>query len=283
MATAKINGINIHYETYGSGPALLMAAPGGFSALGSNWATTSIWKGMRALEAFSQHYTCITFDRREAGQSGGRVERLSWALYAQEGRGLLDHLGIEKAFVIGGCMGCSVAAVFGFDFPERTLGLILAQPAGGAQWHITMRNKFADHMAYVAKNGLAGVVKLSRESKQAFQTDGNVGPWANSIQNDEAFARAFAAQDQDRYLAIVRHIAGNMYDRDTFPGLEPDEAKAIKIPALIIQDDTMHHAPSASRYLHECMPHALYPDVPPARQTPEMVRDWITAFMAAHR
>ena len=32
MPFAEINGINMHYETHGSGPPLLMMAPGGFDS-----------------------------------------------------------------------------------------------------------------------------------------------------------------------------------------------------------------------------------------------------------
>ena len=31
------------------------------------------------LTAFASAYACIAYDRREAGHSGGRVERLTWA------------------------------------------------------------------------------------------------------------------------------------------------------------------------------------------------------------
>jgi len=112
MAYAEINGIKIHYEVYGSGPALLLMAPGGFDSTIEKWSTSGVWSGVRPLETLSQDYTCIAYDRREAGLSGGRVERVSWNTYALEAKGLLDHLGIQKAFIMGGCMGCSTAAAF---------------------------------------------------------------------------------------------------------------------------------------------------------------------------
>jgi len=42
--------------------------------------------------------------------------------------GLLDHLGIQRAFVLGGCLGCSTATAFGAAYPEATLGLLLHWP-----------------------------------------------------------------------------------------------------------------------------------------------------------
>jgi len=62
------------------------------------------------------------------------LDRVTWTTYAQEPMGLLDHLGIQRAFVLGGCMGCSTATAFGAAYPEATLGLLLHWPVGGVRW-----------------------------------------------------------------------------------------------------------------------------------------------------
>jgi pimeloyl-ACP methyl ester carboxylesterase len=80
MATATIDGLKVEYVTRGSGPALLMLAPGGFDASMDKWRSGTAWKGMDALDALARAFTVVVYDRREAGVSGGRVERLSWAL-----------------------------------------------------------------------------------------------------------------------------------------------------------------------------------------------------------
>ena len=77
MPYAAINGLNIHYEVHGSGPPLLLMAPGGFDSTIEKWTTSGVWAALRPLETLSDRYTCIAYDRREAGQSGGRVERVS--------------------------------------------------------------------------------------------------------------------------------------------------------------------------------------------------------------
>ena len=48
-----------------------------------------------------ERFTCIAFDRRESGRSGGRLERIRWDHWVAQGAGLLDHLGIERAHLIG--------------------------------------------------------------------------------------------------------------------------------------------------------------------------------------
>lgn len=117
MPTATIDGLKVEYITRGSGPALLMFAPGGFDATMEKWRTGTAWTGMSALDALARSFTVVAYDRRESGASGGRVERLSWALFAEQGKRLLDHLGIGRAFVMGGCMGCSVATAFAARHP----------------------------------------------------------------------------------------------------------------------------------------------------------------------
>src|SRR5438034_1192253 len=112
MATATIDGLEVSYVVKGSGPALLMLAPGGFDATMEKWTTAGVWKGMRPLDTLTSDFTLIAYDRRESGASGGRVEKLSWSLFADQAKGLLDHLKINEAYVLGGCMGCSVALAF---------------------------------------------------------------------------------------------------------------------------------------------------------------------------
>jgi pimeloyl-ACP methyl ester carboxylesterase len=92
LPRATIDGLEVNYVTSGSGPALLMLAPGGFDATMEKWTTAGVWKGMRPLDTLSSAFTVIAYDRRESGNSGGRVETLTWALFAERAKGLMDHL-----------------------------------------------------------------------------------------------------------------------------------------------------------------------------------------------
>ena len=281
MANANIYGINVHYETYGSGPPLLMMAPGGFDSIIEMWRTGGIWKEVRALETIAERYTCIAYDRREAGESGGRVERVSWASYAHEAKGLLDHLGIPKAFVLGACMGCSAQIAFGVTYPESTLGLVLHHPVGGPHWRTFGLDRFNYHTAYAKENGLEAVVRFARENG-GFWGAPSGGPWASTMNHDEDFARAFTAQDPDRYGAIVKTMGRTLFDRDTVSGAEPEELMSLKVPAVIVPGNDLSHTQSAARYLQECLPRVDYHDVPVEEQTADVVRAWILDFLDAH-
>ena len=281
MPYAEINGINIHYEVRGSGAPLLMMAPGGFDSTIEKWTTSGIWANLRPLETLTSRYTCIAYDRREAGLSGGKVERVSWATYAHEAKGLLDVLGIPRAFVIGGCMGCSAATAFGVAYPEATLGMVLHWPVGGVRWRQNGLERFQTHVDFVKQNGLAAVVDLARTGG-SFWAEPKAGPWASTIMADESFAARFAGQDQARYVAMAALMGQTLFDRDTATGPEPIELMALQIPAVIIPGADASHATSAARYLQECLEGAVYRDVPVEQQTPDAVRQWIIEFVESN-
>ena len=87
MATAVIDGITTRYEVVGSGPPLLMFSPGGFDATLDKWRTQGVYARIKLLDHLPGRYTCITFDRRETGESGGRVERITWSALCGAGQG----------------------------------------------------------------------------------------------------------------------------------------------------------------------------------------------------
>lgn len=267
MATAIIDGISTRYEVQGSGPPLLMYAPGGFNAVVETWSTQGVYAKIKLLDHLPKKYTCIMFDRRECGQSGGRIERVTWTHYVAQGKGLLDHLGIARAHLMGGCMGCCPVAAFAAAYPQATLSMVLYWPVGGAKYRISSHQRFAEHLAFVQQHGLDAVVALVGKDGKTFGADPRGGPWAAVIKADPAFAAAYARQDTNTYKLIVAGMARTMFDRDTAPGAEPEDLLRLDIPALVIPGQDAAHATSAARYLEECLPRSQYWDVAVAEQT----------------
>ncbi len=279
MATAIIDGITTRYEVVGSGPPLLMYAPGGFDATVEKWSALGVYAKIKLIDHLPKKYTCILFDRRECGQSGGRVERMTWAHYVAQGKGLLEHLGIARAHIMGGCMGCCPVLAFGVAYPETTLSMVLYWPVGGAKYRISSHQRFAEHLAFVQQHGLSEVVALVGKEGKPFGADPRGGPWASVIKHDRAFAGSYAKQNVDAYKLIVAGMARGMFDRDTAPGAEPEDLLRLDIPALIVPGRDAAHATSAARYLEECLPRADYWDVPVAGQTEETVPGRVMEFL----
>src|SRR3989442_13884026 len=117
MNFTVIDGIKTRYEVVGSGPPLLMYAPAGFDATLEKWTTQGVYAKTNLLEHLSKKYSCIIFDRRECGQSGGRIEHVTWAHYVAQGKGLLDHLNIERAHLMGGWICCYPVVAFRVGYP----------------------------------------------------------------------------------------------------------------------------------------------------------------------
>ena len=279
MPTAVVDGIATHYELVGSGPPLLLFAPGGFNAAMENWRTQGIYRTIQPLERLAERYTCVAFDRREAGRSGGRVERIAWTDYARQGAGLLDHLGIERAHLLGGCQGCAPVAAFAVHHPGRAFSLTLFWPTGGARYRIRSHAQFAEHLAYVREHGLEAVVALARSHDEGFSRDPRIGPWGPVLRHDREFADDYVRQDPDRYGLVVGGMVRGLIDRDTAFGAEPEDLLVLDVPALVIPGQDAAHATSAARYLEECIPGAQYWDVPVAEQTASAVGARMLAFL----
>jgi pimeloyl-ACP methyl ester carboxylesterase len=274
------DGIRTRYEVMGDGPPLLMFSPGGFDATIENWRTFGIYERLHLLDHLAERYTCITFDKRESGQSGGRVERLTWAQYAAQGLGLLDHLEIERADVLGGCIGCSIALALALKAPERVSSAVLYSPAGGPRYRIKQQTRFAEHIAFAREQGLEQIVALARGGDKTFAQDPRIGPWANVIRRDPEFADSYARRVIEEYLELLTAMADSLFDRDTVPGAEPEDLLRLELPALIVPGQDASHATSAARYLEECLPRAEYWDVPVAEQTALTAPARVLRFLA---
>jgi pimeloyl-ACP methyl ester carboxylesterase len=281
VPSALVDGIATRYEVLGDGPPLLMYAPGGFDATIEKWRAAGVYQRIALLEHLPKKFRCIAFDRRECGESGGRVERLTWRHYAAHGKALLEHLGIERAHLIGGCMGCSCVIAFAAAYPAATRSMILWWPVGGAKYRIKGRQRFDEHLAFVRERRLADVVSLVQKEGKAFNADPRGGPWASVLRRERAFAESYAKLDPGRYAETVEAMRDALIDRDTSPGAEPEALLRLDIPALVVPGRDESHATSAARYLEECLPKAQYWDVLPPAQTAESALPRLLDFLGA--
>src|SRR5260221_2556613 len=197
----------------GEAPPLLMYAPGGFDATIDKGGREGVYARVKLLEHLPKKYRCVALERGECGTLGGRTEPNPWADYAKQGKGLLEHLGIERAHLIGGCMGCSAVMAFAVAYPQATLSMLLWWPVGGAKYRIKAHQRFADHLAFVKQSGLEGVVAHVHKEGKAFNADPRGGPRASPIRTDRAFADAFAKQVSGQSSPPVERMAKALFNR----------------------------------------------------------------------
>ena len=115
MPTTTINGISVNYEVSGHGEPLLLIT--GFASDLNTWAFQ--------LRAFNKHFQVIRFDNRGIGESDKPEGPYSTREMAEDAIGLLDHLGIERAHVVGHSMGGAIAQEVAISHPERVSKLVL--------------------------------------------------------------------------------------------------------------------------------------------------------------
>ena len=115
MPIIQVNGINLFYETHGTGEPLLLIY--GLAGRGNNWKFQ--------VEALSSRYQLITFDNRGVGETDQPEEAFSLADIADDAAELLDHLGIASANVFGISMGGMIAQELALRHPGRVRKLAL--------------------------------------------------------------------------------------------------------------------------------------------------------------
>ncbi len=122
MPFADVNGIRLHYETSGSGPALVFAHGAGGNQM--SW-----WQ---QVPHFSKRYRCVSFDHRAFGTSEDVSEGPGRRAFADDLRELLDFLSIERCAIVAQSMGGRTAVGFSVRNPSRVAALVLAGTTGGA-------------------------------------------------------------------------------------------------------------------------------------------------------
>ncbi|WP_300681897.1 alpha/beta fold hydrolase [Nocardioides sp.] len=121
---AELDGLGIHYNEAGEGPVCVLLHGAGPGV--SGWANFA-----DSLPAFAQHFRTLIVDQPGFGASDGRdFEGDYFSHSARTLAALLDHLGIEKAHLVGNSLGGGTAARFALDFPDRADRLALMGPGG---------------------------------------------------------------------------------------------------------------------------------------------------------
>jgi pimeloyl-ACP methyl ester carboxylesterase len=148
-------------------------------------------------------YRAIAFDNRGHGESEKLYDPVAYDSYrmAEDGRRLLDHLGIERADVMGYSMGARITAHMALASPDRMRSVLL----GGLGIHL------------VEGVGLPLGIADAMEAR-------SLGDLTDPMQR---MFRAFAEQTKSDRRALAACIRGS---RQT---LTVEEAASIRAPVLI--------------------------------------------------
>ena len=138
---AELNGIKLYYETYGTGPVLLLIHGNGGQIADMG----------HQIQFFATHYRVITADSRGHGQSGMGAGRLTYEQQAEDLNALLDQLQVKSAYVFGWSDGGILGLLLSIHHPDKvaklaTMGANL-EPEGAYDWAlqwVARQNEYVD-------------------------------------------------------------------------------------------------------------------------------------------
>ena len=193
------SGLRLHYELHGPESGRPIVLVHGFA---SHYRLN--WVGTRWQETLTQAgFRIIGLDCRGHGTSDKPhyPAAYSMTIMAADVRGLLDHLGVEKADYLGFSMGARVGLQAVLDFPER--------------WHKVV----------LAGLGTRGAIDQAASIARAFRGAPPDTPVAESFFK---FASSHRGNDLEALAACIEGPA---------PPLDPARLAAIKTPVLVVIGD----------------------------------------------
>jgi pimeloyl-ACP methyl ester carboxylesterase len=211
----RVGDIEICFETFGdpADPALLLVMGLGTQMLG--------WHEDFCTDLAGRGFHVIRYDNRDIGRSTilssapvptlGQIVRrdkraatYTLAEMAADGVGLLDHLGIERAHLVGVSMGGMIAQTIAARRPERVLSLTSIMSSTGSRW----RGQPA--------------LRTYRQFLRPVSTDR-----ATYIAQTAALFDIIGSPGFDRDDDNLRALLGAMYDRGHDPGSVTRQLAAI--------------------------------------------------------
>lgn len=261
MTRAKINNdIELEYDSFGSSndPALLLIM--GFTAQMVAWETDFC----NMLAAGGLHV--IRFDNRDCGLSTHldgvvvntddviRAAMLEEPIppvpytlsdMASDAVGLLDHLGIERAHVLGASMGGMIAQTFAIEYPQRTLSLMSVMSTTGELEYGQSTPGALEALLTPPPTDREGYIKFSPRWQV----------WHSKKYRNDELSYAAAARDYDRMFypeGGSRQLAA-IYAS----GSRGEALQNLNVPTLVVHgmDDTLI-APSGGQRTAEIIPNA---------------------------
>jgi pimeloyl-ACP methyl ester carboxylesterase len=255
--------VELCYETFGSpdDPALLLVMGLAMQMLG--------WHEDLCEELAGRGFFVIRYDNRDVGRSTAMPGPVptTWQLVrrdkraasyqlsdmAKDGVAILDHLGIERAHVVGASMGGMIAQTLAFEHPDRVLSLTSIMSNTGA---LTSGQPKLSVMSV-----LLGKVPSDREAymdriAKVFTMIGSAG-----YPPDENELRERAGMAYDRGInpaGTGRQLAAIIASGDRSPLLAQ-----IRAPTLVIHGDADKLvAPSGGRATARAIPGARLITIP---------------------
>jgi pimeloyl-ACP methyl ester carboxylesterase len=269
FATAE-DGTRLHVEEAGSGPPVLFVHE--FGGDHRSWEPQ--------IRRFSRTYRCIVYAARGYPPSDvpDDVSAYSQDLAVTDAIAVLDHLGIDRAHVVGLSMGGFTSLHLGLRRPDRARSVVAAGVGYGA--HPDAVASFRDEAEAIA-------AAIEAEGPATFAERYAVGPARVQFQNKDPRGWAeFAAQLAEHSgpgtantMRGVQRLRPSLYD------LREDLAR-MEVPTLLVVGDEDEGCLDANLMLKRTIPSSGLAVLPRTGHTsnleePELFSRLVLEFLAA--
>ena len=234
MAKALINGVNLYYEVTGDGFPLVLCHE--FAGSSESWEPQ--------VRSFSSKYRVITYNARGYPPSDvpTEVEAYSQEQHVEDVYGLLDHLGIEQAYICGLSMGGNMALHFGILHPERARALVVAGAGYGGTDRETFRRQSQEFARKMEEGGMEAIADYARGPARVQLLRKDPKGW-------EEFAKLFITHSA---LGSSLTLRGVQTRRPTVNDLEAG-MRSLKVPTLILVGDEDDPSVEPSLFMKRCI------------------------------
>jgi pimeloyl-ACP methyl ester carboxylesterase len=164
VAEARVNGVRTSYEDRGRGIPVLFIH-GGYGGAGSTLSPAP--HAIRDALPESE-FRVITYDRRCAGRSEYVDSAYTLEDLARDCAALLDHVGLDRAVIVGTSAGGPSALQLALAMPQRTIALCL--PNTGANLMDQSREVSRQRMALVGRFRADGARAVFESRKHRLRT-----------------------------------------------------------------------------------------------------------------
>jgi len=217
--TAGARRMRLHYHEAGTGEAVVLLHGGGPGA--SSWSNFG-----RNLAVLAQHFRVIAIDQPGYGLSDKHTEHEQYNRYSAGAvLALFDHLGIERAALVGNSLGGGTAVRLALDNPDRAGRLVLMGPGGLSV------NLFAPDPTEGVKLLGRFTADPTRENMERFL---RIMVYDQKLITDELIDERFAIASQPESLAAARAMGKSFAGPDFELGMMWREVYKLRQRVLLI-------------------------------------------------
>ncbi len=276
------DGARIRYEVSGTGHPLLLIAPGGVSSTVEFWQRSTI----NPRELFADEFMVIAMDQRHAGQSHAPLRPFSYDECNADQLAVLDAVGVEKAHVYGGCIGCAHIWSLIKNAPDRISAAVAQDPVGLDETNSigTFTAMFGPTISLARTAGVEAVVAAAQQNP-LFVMNNTAGPFAPALHDLESARETARGLGGEGYARLVEEFQAGIWPNNPPYFTASDEWFAqCPTPILVMPGRDPFHPTGVAERICRTAPnaHCLAPD---CRDEPNLAAtiEAVRAFLRQHR